>query len=171
MALTMINLASSWFEIMELPLVMKLQTTMVNRKEKIIEEEVFDMSSDCLSKLVNKIWLCRYPKCQYLIWDNGSEFKLHFETLCNSYGIKHEPTTIKNPHAYAICECIHQVLGTIIHTSEIDMAESVEPADIDIFNNNAAWAICSTYHMVLKASQGAAIFGQDMLFDIPFVAD
>jgi hypothetical protein len=34
-----------------------------------------------------------------------------------------------------------------------------------------AWAIRSTYHIVLKASPGAAIFGQDMLFDIPFVAD
>ena len=34
-----------------------------------------------------------------------------------------------------------------------------------------AWAICSTYHTVLKASPGAAIFGRDMLFDIPFIAD
>ncbi len=34
-----------------------------------------------------------------------------------------------------------------------------------------AWAIHSTYHTVLKASPGAAIFGQDMLFDIPFIAD
>jgi hypothetical protein len=44
-------------------------------------------------------------------------------------------------------------------TSEIDMANSVEPADIDTFNDNAEWAICSTYHTVLKASSGAAIFG------------
>jgi len=58
-----------------------------------------------------------------------------------------------------------------MHTSEIDMANSVEPADIDTFINNAAWAICSTYHTVLKASPGAAVFGRDMLFDIPFVAD
>jgi hypothetical protein len=28
-----------------------------------------------------------------------------------------------------------------------------------------------TYHTVLKASPGAAIFGQDMLFDIPFIAN
>jgi hypothetical protein len=27
------------------------------------------------------------------------------------------------------------------------------------------------YHTVLKASPGAAIFGRDMLFDIPFIAD
>jgi hypothetical protein len=31
--------------------------------------------------------------------------------------------------------------------------------------------IRSTYHTVLKASPGAAIFGRDMLFNIPFVAD
>ncbi len=56
-------------------------------------------------------------------------------------------------------------------TSEIVMAESVDSADIDTFINNAAWAICSTYHMVLKASPGTGILGQDMLFDIPFIAD
>jgi hypothetical protein len=69
-----------------------------------------------------------------------------------------------------MCEHVHQVLGTMMRTSEIDMAESVEPADIDIFINNAAWAIHSTYHTVLKASPGAAIFGCNMLFDIPIIA-
>jgi hypothetical protein len=59
----------------------------------------------------------------------------------------------------------------MMRSSELDMADSVEPADIDTFIDNAAWAICSTYHTVLKASPGAAIFGQDMLFDNPFVAD
>jgi hypothetical protein len=51
------------------------------------------------------------------------------------------------------------------------MVNSVEPADIDTFIDNAAWAICSTYHTELNASPGAAIFGRDMLIDIPFVAD
>jgi hypothetical protein len=78
---------------------------------------------------------------------------------------------IKNPQANAICECIHQVLGTMMRTSELDMADSIEPADIDTFIDNAAWAICSTYHTVLKASPAAAIFRQGMLFDIPFGAD
>ena len=58
-----------------------------------------------------------------------------------------------------------------MHTSEIDMAKPVEPADIDTFIDNAAWAIHSSYHIVLNASPGAAIFGCDMLFDIPFLAD
>jgi hypothetical protein len=50
------------------------------------------------------------------------------------------------------------------------MADSVTPNDVDVFLDNTAWAICSTYPTVLKASPGAAIFGGDMLFDIPFIA-
>jgi hypothetical protein len=59
----------------------------------------------------------------------------------------------------------------MLHTAEIDMAYSLKPSDIDVFLSDGAWAICSTYHMVLKASPGAAIFGRDMLFDIPFITD
>jgi hypothetical protein len=51
---------------------------------------------------------------------------------------KTKPTTIKNPQANAICERIHQVLGTMMHASDLDMADSVEPADIDTFIANAA---------------------------------
>ncbi len=68
-------------------------------------------------------------------------------------------------------ERVHQVLGQMLRTSELDMANSVTPNDVAVFLDNAAWAIRSTYHTVLKASPGAAIFGRDMLFDIPFVAD
>jgi hypothetical protein len=44
MALTMINSTFSWFEIVELPLIIKLQTKMVNRKEKLIKDKIFDKS-------------------------------------------------------------------------------------------------------------------------------
>jgi hypothetical protein len=56
-------------------------------------------------------------------------------------------------------------------TAELDVADSVTPDDVKDFLDNAAWAIRSTHHTVLKASPGAAIFKHDMLFDIPFVAD
>jgi hypothetical protein len=56
-------------------------------------------------------------------------------------------------------------------TAELDMAELVNASDIDFFWADAAWAIPSTHHTVLKASPGAAIFGWDMLFDVPFIAD
>ena len=56
-------------------------------------------------------------------------------------------------------------------TTELDMANTVATSEIDPFLTDAAWAIRSTYHTVLKASPGAAIVGQGMLFDIPFLAD
>jgi hypothetical protein len=59
----------------------------------------------------------------------------------------------------------------MLRTAELDMANSVTPNDVNVFLDNAAWAILSTYHTVLKASPGAIIFGRDMLFKIPFVAD
>jgi len=139
MALTMIDPASSWLEVVELPTITRVMTKKVNGKERTIEEEIFDKSSDRIARLVNKIWLCRYPRCRYLIYNNGSEIKLHFETLCGSC-IQRKPTTIKNPQANAICERVHQILGTMMHTSEIDMANSVEPADIDTSIDNTAWA-------------------------------
>jgi hypothetical protein len=85
---------------------------------------------------------------------------------CDTYGMKHKPTSIKNSQANAILEHIHDVLGNMLHTSELNMAEMVKASDIHIFLSDAAWAVCSTYHTVLKASPGAPIFGQDMLFDI-----
>ena len=51
------------------------------------------------------------------------------------------------------------------------MADSVAPRDIDAVLTNESLAIHSTYHTVLIASPGAAIFGWNMLFDIPYIAD
>jgi hypothetical protein len=46
----------------------------------------------------------------------------------------------------------------MLHTAEIDLAESVTPNDVDVFLDNAAQEICSIYCTVLKASPGATIF-------------
>ncbi len=123
MALTMINPASSWFKIAELPVVEQLRRQTVNNKELLIADEIFDKSSERIATLVNKIWLYRYPRCRHLIYDNGSEFKLHFEYLCESYGIKRKPNMVKNPQANGILKCIHSVLGQMLRTAELDMAD------------------------------------------------
>jgi hypothetical protein len=70
-----------------------------------------------------------------------------------------------------ILERVHQVISSMLHTAEIGMATSVEPSGIGEFITNAAWAIRSTSHTVLKAIPGAAIFGWDVLFYTPFLAD
>jgi hypothetical protein len=81
------------------------------------------------------------------------------------------PTSVKNPQVNAILERIHAVLWSMLRTFELNMAKMVKSSDIDVFLSDAAWAVHPTYHTVLKASLGAAKFGQDMLFDILFIAD
>ena len=124
-----------------------------------------------ISDLVNKTWFSHYPHCQYIIYDNGSKFTLHFEALCESFGIKRKPASVKNPQANAILEQMHQVITTMLCTTDLDSTNIVVTRDINAYLTDAACAICSIYHTVLKASPGAAIFGQAMLFDIPFLAD
>ncbi len=94
---------------------------MGNGKESSIVEEIFDKTSERIAWLVNKSWLSRYPRCCYIFYDNGSEFKLNFEYLCITYGMKPKPTMVKNLQAKTILECLHQVLAQMLHTAELDM--------------------------------------------------
>jgi hypothetical protein len=154
MALTMIDPATSWFEVVELPLVRTLKSVTVNGKESSIVEDFFDKTSDHIAWIVNKMWLSRYPRWCYIIYDNGSEFKLNFEHLCVTYSIKHKPTMIKSLQSNAILERLHQVLAQMLRTSELAMAKTITPDEVDVFLDTAAWAILSTYHTVLIASPG-----------------
>ncbi len=133
LCLTMIDPASSWFEIVELPVADHVPTEPVKKDGKT-KEAYFDKSSFMISHLVNKCWFSRYPRCRNIIYDNGSKFKLNFKALCDSYRVKHKPTSIKNPQANAILEQIHQVVMAMVCTSDIDMADSVAPSDIDVKN-------------------------------------
>ncbi len=56
-------------------------------------------------------------------------------------------------------------------TANIDMVSTVNKSDIADFLTNATWAVCFTYHKVLKTLLGAAIFGRNTLFDAPFLGD
>ena len=167
MCLTMIDPATGWFEIIELP----LTSVTVTREGEEITEVIIDKSSASVANLFNKQWLSRYPRAKNIIYDNGSEFKLNFQALCKSYGLERKPTTVKNPQANAILERIHGVFTDMLRTANLDMQETCSAEMIDDFLVAAAWAIRSTYHTVLKSSPGAAVFGRDMLFDIPYIAD
>ncbi len=163
MYLTTIDPATSWFKIVELPTVRVMVPNAGKGKKATCtdytkEAEIFDKTSAQISNLVYKCWFSRYPRCQYLIYDNRSECKLHFHALCTTYGVKRKPTSIKNPTVNAILEHIHAVSTNMLRTAKLDMTKPVNASDIDIFLSDAAWAIHSTHHTVLKASPGTAIF-------------
>ena len=167
MCLTMINPETGWFEMVELP-------TMIVEKhtEKIIKtSEIFDKTAKQTARLVNPSLFSRYSYPRFTIYDNGSKFKLSSQHLCDSYGIKRNPTRIKNPQENSILEHVHQIIMTMCCIAELDMHDTKLPEDVINFLAKTSWAICSNYHTALKASPGAAIFGRDMLFDILYIAD
>jgi hypothetical protein len=139
MCLTMIDPETSWFEIVELPIITKLNVPNMGKGKKATctnytkVEETFDKTSAQISNLVYKTWFSSYPCCQYSIHDNGSEFKLHFHALCNTYGIKRKPSSVKNPQENAIIERIHAVFTNMLCTAELDMAKMVKASDIEVF--------------------------------------
>jgi hypothetical protein len=164
MCFTMIDPATSWFKIVEPPTVrVTVPKGGKGKKATCLDytnnAEIFDKTFAQISNLVYKCWFSRYPCCGCMIYNNGSEFKLHFCALCKTYGLKHKPISIKNPQANAILERIHAVFTNMLRTAKLDMAKLVNANDINIFLADAAWAIYSTHYTVLKASPGAATFG------------
>jgi hypothetical protein len=85
MCLTMIKPATSWFKIVELPTVAQetaVPPAGVGKKVTFAKNtkvaDYFDKSSAQISNLVYKTWFSGYPRCRCIIYNNGSEFKLHF---------------------------------------------------------------------------------------------
>ena len=101
----------------------------------------------------------------------NSNFTLKPNVIHLGLSVSQPVSSVKNPKANAILEQVHQVIATLLCITELDMSNTVVTSDINAFLADAAWTVCSTYHTVLKASPGATIFGQEMLFDIPFLAD
>ncbi len=80
MCLTMINPATSWFEIVELPTVRVTVPKAGKGKKATCDDytkdaEIFDKTPAQISNLVYKCWFSRYPCCWYLIHDNGKEIQ------------------------------------------------------------------------------------------------
>eukprot|EP00804_Cyclotella_cryptica_P013530 CCRYP_017227-RA/>CCRYP_017227-RA protein AED:0.67 eAED:0.45 QI:0/-1/0/1/-1/1/1/0/162 len=162
----MIDPTTSWFKIVELPVsqLSELDIPTATKGHKGTDAHIqpkqpyFDKSSATVGNIVNRTWFSRYPRSQYIIYDNGSEFKLLFETLCDSYGLKRKPTSVRNLQANAILKRVHQTIMVMLRTADLDMADTVNKSDIADFLTNAAWAVGSTYHPVLKPSPGGVFF-------------
>ena len=78
---------------------------------------------------------------------------------------------MKNSQADTILVRVHGVLGNTMRTKSLNMSSTITDEMITDFIANAAWALCGTCHTVLKSIHIAAIFGRDVLFGIPYIAD
>jgi hypothetical protein len=149
-AVTMIDPATGWFEI----------------------HQFDDKRAITIANIAEQQWFSRYPWPTQIIFDRGSEFMGHeFQEMLNIYGVKKKPITTRNPQANAILERVHQVLGNIIRTFELeDNYLDQDDPWAGIFSA-AAFAVRATYHTTLQKSPGQLVFGRDMIFNIQHTAN
>ena len=73
--------------------------------------------SRTVSQLFDTHWFCRYPRPRKVIHDNGTEFKGYkFQDMYSSYGVRLQPTTVKNPRSNLVAERMNLTIGDILHT-------------------------------------------------------
>ena len=91
-ALTMIDPATGWFEVKDV----KTQS-----------------STECMNAFDDN-WLSRYPRPQYIGYDDGSEYKKYFKQMCDNYGLHTKPSTAYNAQSNGIVENAYTKYSTIL---------------------------------------------------------
>ena len=150
-AVTMIDPVTGWFEIAQI-------------QNKTAEE---------VSMQLEMCWLTRYPWPQVVTIDRGKEFIATFfkDMMKKDYGIKCKYITTRNAQANSIIERVHQVLGNLMRTFELEKNYLDEDDPWAGLLAAAAFAIRSTYHTTLKATPGQLVYGRDMVLNMKHVAN
>ena len=104
----MIDPATGWFEIVEIP----------------------NKQADIVSNKFKQTWLARYPWPKECILNRGKEFCGEIITLLrDKYGIKRKPITTRNPQANSMVERAHQTLANLIRAKNIRGKSDLDPDD------------------------------------------
>ena len=148
-ALTMIDPATGWFEVVDVP--------------KIDSSHCMDAFDDT--------WLSRYPRPEFLGYDNGSEFKAIFKEMVENYGMNKKPNTAFNPQSNGIVERVHQVLNDMLRTFDLENQQLDSKEPWTRFLAATAFAIRSTFHTTLGATPAQLVYHRDMLLPIKFNYD
>ena len=148
---TMIDPATGWFEI----------------------HQYDDKRSITVANIAEQEWFARYPWPTQVTFDRGSEFigKDFQDMIKKDYGITAKPITVRNPQANAIVERVHQVIGNIIRTFELEDNYLDEDDPWKGILSATAFAVRSTYHTTLQKSPGQLVFGRDMILNIQHQAN
>ena len=112
-----------------------------------------DKKSITVANIVEQEWLARYPRPYLITLDQGSEFiGQDFCDMCvNDYGIKRKIISTRNPQANAIVEHVHQMLGNLIWSFELQDNPYIDMDDPwSGILAAASFAMHSTYHTTLR---------------------
>ena len=148
----MVDPITSWFEIKYVP-----GTKQINIVANVVEQA----------------WLNRYPWPQKFILDRGIEFMVEFSTMVqDNYDIKKQPITKRNPQANAVVERVHQTIGNMIRTFEVQENQDLDESDPwSGILTALAFVVRSTLHTTTKETPMQLVFGRDAMINIPFTAN
>ena len=149
--LTMIDPATGWFEIIEVP----------NKR------------TDEISNLFEMTWLNRYPWPTEVVMDRGKEFMGEVRTMLkDEYGIKRKPITTRNPQANAMVERAHQTIHNMIRAKQIRTKQDLVPYDgWKGILGAVGFAMRATVHSTNQATASQLVFGRDAMLNVSFEAD
>ena len=88
----------------------------------------------------------------------------------NEYGIKTKPVSPGNLQANAIVEIIHQVIGSLVRTYNLQETYVDDAHPWLGILAAEAFAVRSTYHTTKGKIPGHIVFGRDMILPINHVA-
>jgi hypothetical protein len=149
---TMIDPATGWFEI----------------------QQYDDKQSITVANIIEQEWFSRYPWPTQVTFDRGSEFigqRLSKNDKGRLWSKGKTYITVRNPQANAIVERVHQVIGNIIRTFELEN---------NYLNDNDPWkgilsatafAVQSTFYTTLQNTPGQLVFGRDMILNVKHEAN
>jgi hypothetical protein len=104
--LTMIDPATGWFKM----------------------HQIENKTAAKVADICEKTWFTRCPLPQRIILNRGTEFMAEFARMVkNDYGLKLKPVTTRNPQANAIIKRVHQTIGNIIRTFNVQAMDSNDP--------------------------------------------
>lgn len=94
------------------------------------------------------------------------EFK---EMVKNDYGVRTKPITARNPQANAILERVHQTIGNMIRTFELQHSD--DPDALDGMLAATMFAVRATYNTTTQSTPAQLVFGRDAILNTRFEAN
>jgi hypothetical protein len=124
-------------------------------------EQISNKTAAEVADICESTWFTKHPLPQRITLDRSIEFMAEFAKMVkNDCGLKLKPVTTRNPQANAITERVHQTIGNIIRTFNVQSIDSDDPWTGTLAA--AMFAVCATCHATLQASpMQLAAFGRD----------
>jgi hypothetical protein len=127
-------------------------------------EQISNKTTAEVADICKTTWFTRCPLPQRITLDRGTEFMAEFAKMVkNDCGLKLEPVTTKNPQANAITERVHQTIGNIIRTFNVQSMDFDDPWTGMLAAT--MFAARTTHCTTLQASPMQLVFGRDAILN------